>query len=79
MMLNIEIMNLEIGLGRSKIIMYLLLACSLDYVLFSIDFLPQLQKLKNKQSFSYRLHRFGPPLRLQMSADLVRRLQTFYL
>ncbi|MFS8002999.1 hypothetical protein Hanom_Chr13g01208721 [Helianthus anomalus] len=38
-----------------------------------------LQKLKNKQSSSCRLQRFGPPLQLQMSADMVRRLQTFYL
>ncbi|KAJ0928592.1 hypothetical protein HanRHA438_Chr04g0195781 [Helianthus annuus] len=38
-----------------------------------------LQKLKNKQSSTRRLERFGPPLLLQMSADVVCRLQTFYL
>ncbi|KAJ0480189.1 hypothetical protein HanIR_Chr13g0628691 [Helianthus annuus] len=32
-----------------------------------------------KQSSSCRLQRFGPPLLLQMSADVVRRLQIFYL
>ncbi|KAM0058653.1 hypothetical protein Hdeb2414_s0005g00172541 [Helianthus debilis subsp. tardiflorus] len=36
-----------------------------------------LQKLKN--TLFYRLRRFGLPLLLQMFADVVRRLQTFYL
>ncbi|MFS7918080.1 hypothetical protein Hanom_Chr03g00196681 [Helianthus anomalus] len=36
-------------------------------------------KLRNKRSSSCRLQRFGPPLQLQMSADVVRRLQTFYI
>ncbi|MFS7976564.1 hypothetical protein Hanom_Chr10g00893941 [Helianthus anomalus] len=34
---------------------------------------------KNKQSSPCRLQRFGPALLLQMFADVVRRLQTFYL
>ncbi|KAM0044191.1 hypothetical protein Hdeb2414_s0010g00350291 [Helianthus debilis subsp. tardiflorus] len=42
-------------------------------------FIMCLKKLKNKQSSSCRLQRFDPPLLLQMSADVVRRLQTFYL
>ncbi|KAJ0918527.1 hypothetical protein HanRHA438_Chr05g0218961 [Helianthus annuus] len=42
-------------------------------------FISSLQKLKNKQSSPCTLQRFGPPLLLQMSADVVRRLQTFYL
>ncbi|MFS7905455.1 hypothetical protein Hanom_Chr01g00047901 [Helianthus anomalus] len=37
-----------------------------------------LQKLKYKQFSSDRLKRFGPPLLLQMSVDVVRRVQTFY-
>ncbi|MFS7990256.1 hypothetical protein Hanom_Chr11g01056601 [Helianthus anomalus] len=40
-------------------------------------FISSLQKLKNKQSSPCRLQRFGPPLLLQMSADVVRRLQKF--
>ncbi|KAJ0488246.1 hypothetical protein HanHA300_Chr12g0430821 [Helianthus annuus] len=42
----------------------------------SVKVFHRLQKLKNKQSSSCRLQRFGPPLLLQMSADVVRRLQT---
>ncbi|KAJ0859094.1 hypothetical protein HanRHA438_Chr13g0608501 [Helianthus annuus] len=38
-----------------------------------------LNTLKKKPSSSWRLHRFGTPLLLQMSADVVRRLLTFYL
>ncbi|MFS7954065.1 hypothetical protein Hanom_Chr07g00625941 [Helianthus anomalus] len=34
---------------------------------------------KNKQSSPCRLQRFGPALLLQMFADVVRRLETFYL
>ncbi|KAJ0658213.1 hypothetical protein HanLR1_Chr14g0555231 [Helianthus annuus] len=39
----------------------------------------QIVWFKNKQSSCCRLQRFGPPLLLQMSADVVRRLQIFYL
>ncbi|KAJ0872853.1 hypothetical protein HanRHA438_Chr11g0528461 [Helianthus annuus] len=42
-------------------------------------FINSLQKLKNKHSSPCRLQMFGSPLLLQMSADVVRRLQTFYL
>ncbi|KAL4586877.1 hypothetical protein LXL04_011522 [Taraxacum kok-saghyz] len=38
-----------------------------------------LQTLKNKQSSSCRLQTFGPPLLLQRLADVVRRLQMFWL
>ncbi|KAL8242004.1 hypothetical protein R6Q59_012306 [Mikania micrantha] len=39
----------------------------------------QSQTLKNKQSSFNRLQIFCPTLLLQRSADVVRRLQTFYL
>ncbi|KAL4555702.1 hypothetical protein LXL04_038330 [Taraxacum kok-saghyz] len=41
--------------------------------------LNSLQTLKNKQCSSYRLQTFGPPLLLQRVADVVRRLQMFWL
>ncbi|KAJ0452176.1 hypothetical protein HanHA300_Chr15g0575971 [Helianthus annuus] len=37
------------------------------------------KQLVDIREFESRLQRFGPPLLLQRSVDVVRRLQTFYL